>query len=96
MNAAAEQREYPRLAAECAATVRSPGAGAQHAATIWNISAGGMLLSTAAAVEVGATLELQVAAGHCSIPAMHAVVRVVRRAADRRGHTVGVRILSVS
>lgn len=94
------------MATECAASYRLAGADALHDAVIKNISAGGMLFITGDVVEIGATLELRVAPGHCSIPMLSAVVEVVRRALVQNdgtlvhdgaypGYEVGVRVVSI-
>jgi len=104
--AAPEQRSFPRMATECAASYRLADAGAPGDAVIKNISAGGMLFITGDEVEIGSTLELRVAPGQLSIPMLSAVVEVVRREPAHStetmvhdgaypGYEVGVRVLSI-
>lgn len=91
----------------CGANYRRADGQDVRPAVIRNISAGGMLLLTDNALEVGVTLELRVEPGQLSIPVMNARVEVVRSVpvSDREaqvgvtpihGHESGVRVLSVN
>jgi len=91
----------------CGAKYRRADGQDVRPAVIRNISAGGMLLLTDNALEVGITLELRVDPGQLSIPVMNARVEVVRSvpvpereppAGDGpiHGHESGVRVLSVN
>jgi hypothetical protein len=106
VNIALEQRSFPRMAIDCAASYRLADAHETRDAKIKNISAGGMLFITGDELEIGATLELRVAPGQLSIPMLSAIVEVVRRAPVQNpgtvahegaypGYEVGGRVVSI-
>ena len=72
------RRAFPRLAVNCEITWRFCGEQDTRTAIARNISGGGMLLLASESPGPGARMDVTVDPGMLSIPALNAVVEVVR------------------
>jgi len=73
-----ESRRYPRMAVDCEIDYRHVDQGQALQGRARNISGNGMLFLSDQELSVGSLLEIQVRPGNPSIPALDAVVEVVR------------------
>ncbi len=76
-----EQREFPRLTVNCAVGCRPASGRGESRTLVKNISGNGVLIVAAEPPALGARMEIIVGPDLCSIPALHALVEVVRIAA---------------
>lgn len=101
------RRAFPRLAVNCEVALRSGGGRDACTALARNISGGGMLLLAPESPGAGARMEVTVDPGMLSVPALNAVVEVVRvergrwsgyGIGERRGpcFCIGARIVSMN
>lgn len=73
-----ESRRYPRMAVDCVIDYRHVEYDQPIQGQAKNISGNGMLFLADREISVGSLLEIQVRPGNPSIPALDAVVEVVR------------------
>lgn len=73
-----ESRRYPRMAVDCVIDYRHVEHDQPVQGQAKNISGNGMLFIADREITVGSLLEIQVRPGNPSIPALDAVVEVVR------------------
>ncbi len=73
-----ENRRYPRMAVDCAINFRKVDQDEPELGQARNISGNGMLFISEREISVGSLLEIQVKPGNPSIPALDAIVEVVR------------------
>lgn len=73
-----ESRRYPRMAVDCVIDYRHVEHDQSVQGQAKNISGNGMLFLADREITVGSLLEIQVRPGNPSIPALDAVVEVVR------------------
>ncbi len=101
-----ENRRFPRMAIDCPIEYRLADGGELHIGQAKNISGNGMLFfaNDMAPPDIGSLMEIQVRPGHPSIPALDAVVEIIRvtdNACDKQGKTrrcgceIGAVILSM-
>lgn len=102
-----ENRAFPRLAVNCEIDYRALDGSSRRRAIAKNISGSGILFVAGEAPEPGLRMEITVCPGMLSIPALNAIVEVVRVAArpswdfsdeDPPGpcYDVGARIVSMN
>ncbi len=78
MNQLAEHREYPRMAIDCDIAWRAAGSSAAGSGIARNLSGNGVLFVAPQRPGVGERLEITLSPGVLSIPALSALVEVVR------------------
>ncbi len=102
MNQLPEHREYPRMAVDCGIAWRHADSADAGTGIARNLSGNGVLFVADDRPAVGERLEITLSPGVLSIPALSALVEVVRVEADqppddaglaRRGWRVGARIV---
>lgn len=102
-----ENRAFPRLAVNCEIDYRPLDGRRKRSAVVRNISGNGVLLVAGEAPAPGKRMEITVCPGMLSIPALNAVIEVVRvepRAARGAGdedppgpsYEIGARIVSMN
>lgn len=91
-----EKRDFIRMTVDCAMTLRHLGSGQVLKGHCVNLSATGVLVRLDEAPEIGARLELGIAPELAVVPALNAVVEVVRvLPADAGGFDVGTAIVEM-
>lgn len=78
MNQLAEHREYPRMAIDCDIAWRAAGGAAAGRGIARNLSGNGVLFVAPERPGVGERLEITLSPGVLSIPALSALVEVIR------------------
>ncbi len=78
MNQLAENRKFPRMAVDCGIVWRPVDAGESRAGVARNISGNGLLFVTTERPAIGDRMEITLSPGVLSIPALSALVEVVR------------------
>jgi len=92
-----EKRDFIRITVDCSLTYKVPQADAVEYGQAKNLSGRGMMFIAPRAVEVDSELEVTISPDQPVTPPLHALVKVVRVAKQRRGDgfEVGAVIQSV-
>lgn len=104
MNQLAENRKYPRMAVDCGIVWRPVDGDGSRTGVARNISGNGLLFVTTEQAAIGDRMEITLSPGVLSIPALSALVEVVRIgqgsspppagiAPDARSYEIGARIM---
>lgn len=91
-----EKRDFIRMTVECDLTLRDEAGGRQYQGRCVNLSSTGAMVVLDAAPAMGQRLALHIAPRLALVPALDALVEVVRvLPADDGGYEVGMRILEM-
>ncbi len=92
-----EKRDFIRVEVDCDIHFKPQGAGSEQIGRLSNLSGRGMMFIAAEEIPVDTPVEIRIAAEKQVTAPLHAMVRVVRLAKQRRGdgYEIGAIITSV-